>query len=56
VICFLDITNRILRKENYMVAMMNQGILDISLPKWMRPWDDDDSQTGMIFDIFDAVV
>jgi len=29
-----DIANRILRRENYMIAMFNKDILDLSIPFW----------------------
>lgn len=40
-----DIVARIMRKDNYMVALINKGVLDIRLPRWivqcsMFMWED----------------
>lgn len=40
-----DIVARIMRKENYMVALINKGVLDIRLPRWVvqcSAWEDGD--------------
>jgi len=33
-----DVVSRILRKENYMVALINKGVLDLRLPWWATPF------------------
>lgn len=35
----LDITNRIMRRENYLIAMINKGVISFDFPlcKWMPP-------------------
>ena len=34
----LDITNRIMRRDNYMIALVNAQLLDVSSPSWSRLW------------------